>query len=177
VLLARNYFDRRVALITGLVAALYWPLIYFEGEVLVEPLFLLLVVLSLWQLARAVSSPTLLRLAVAGVYLGHAALARPTMLVVLLVLPLAFRATANTAPRAWWRQVAVVVAACFLMLVPATIHNYRGSHAFVPVAWSGGLNLYIGNNPAADGTSAVIPDTPSAWMGGADEALGSIMSW
>jgi tetratricopeptide (TPR) repeat protein len=67
--------------------------------------------------------------------------------------------------------VAVVVAACFLMLVPATIHNYRGSHAFVPVAWSGGLNLYIGNNPAADGTSAVIPDTPSEWMGGADEAL------
>ena len=36
-LLAREYFSRAVALTAGLFAALYWPLIYFEGEVLIEP--------------------------------------------------------------------------------------------------------------------------------------------
>ena len=178
VLLARQYFGRTESLVSGLVAALYWPFIYFEGELLVEPLFIALVVLSLWRLARAVSAPTLFRLLIAGGCLGLAALARPTILAVLVVVPVVFRmaargaaASAASSRRAWLRPAAVVVGTCLLMLVPATIHNYRGSHALIPVAWSGGLNFYIGNNPAADGRSAVIPDTRSPWMGGEDEAL------
>ncbi|HEU4366582.1 MAG TPA: glycosyltransferase family 39 protein, partial [Candidatus Krumholzibacteria bacterium] len=177
VLLAREYFPRSVTLVAGLVAALYWPFIYFEGEVLVEPLFVALVVLSLWRLARAAASPTVARLLAAGACIGLAALARPTSLVLLAVVPFAFRAAARGAegrsvpPRAWLRPAALVTGACLLALVPAMVHNYRGSHALVPVAWSGGLNFYIGNNPSADGRSAVIPDTRSPWMGGEDEAL------
>jgi 4-amino-4-deoxy-L-arabinose transferase-like glycosyltransferase len=175
VLLAREYFARTVSLVSGVVAALYWPFIYFEGEVLVEPLFVALVVLSLWRLARAVSSPTLVRLAVAGVCIGLAVLTRPTFLAVLAVVPFAFhasqRTTGKTRTRAWLVHAAIVAGVSLAMLVPATIHNYRGAGALVPVAWSGGLNFFIGNNPAADGRSAVIPGARMPWMGGEDEAL------
>jgi tetratricopeptide (TPR) repeat protein len=41
----------------------------------------------------------------------------------------------------------------------------------VPVAWSGGLNFYIGNNEHSDGRSASIPGAKTPWMGGEDEAL------
>jgi 4-amino-4-deoxy-L-arabinose transferase-like glycosyltransferase len=172
VLLARRWFTRGVALAAGLVTALYWPLVYFEGEILVESVFITLLVLSLWRLAVAAARPTLLRLIVAGACLGLAVLARPTALILLLVVPLAFRCAPSVrAAMPWWRSSLMAAGVCLLMLVPATIHNLRASGGLVPVAWSGGLNFYIGNNPESDGRSAVIPGTAATWMGGGDEAL------
>jgi 4-amino-4-deoxy-L-arabinose transferase-like glycosyltransferase len=174
-LFAREYFGRAIALTAGLVAALYWPFIYFEGEVLIEPVYMTLVVLSLWRLARAVARPSVARLAIAGACLGLAALARPTILVFLPAIPFVFaarsdaRAASNV--RAWLQPSLLVVAACVVVLIPSTIRNYSIGKAIVPVAWSGGLNFYIGNNPESDGRSAMIPGTTSPWMGGEEEAL------
>ena len=175
-MLAREYFTRAVALTAGVVAALYWPFIYFEGEVLIEPVYLTLVVLSVWCLGRAIARPTLVRLLIAGACVGLAALARPTILILLLAIPFAFAAyrqgRTTTRPRAsWLRPSAIVVAACAIVLLPATLHNYSAGRAFVPVTWAGGLNFYIGNNAEADGRSAWIPGARSEWMGGEAEAL------
>lgn len=167
--LARDYFTRAVALTAGLVAALYWPFIYFEGEVLIEPVYILLVVLSLWRVGRALANPTMARLVIAGVCIGLAALARPTILVLLPVVPFAF--AAKEARIAWRRPALVVVAACIVVLLPATIRNYAVGRALVPVTWSGGLNLYIGNNSESDGRSAYLPGAKSEWMGGEAEAI------
>jgi 4-amino-4-deoxy-L-arabinose transferase-like glycosyltransferase len=173
-LFAREYFARSVALVAGLVAALYWPFIYFEGEILIEPVYTMLVVLGLWRTARAIARPTAANLMFAGVCLGLAALARPTMLALLPAIPLCFllaEPRGGVARRKWLLSSGLVVATVLAMLVPATIHNLRAGNAFVPVAWSGGLNFYIGNNESADGRSAFIPGTKAAWMGGEDEAL------
>jgi len=174
-LFAREYFSRAVALTAGLIAALYWPFVYFEGEVLIEPVYVTLVVLSLWRLARAVAQPSVARLAVAGVCVGLAALARPTILVLLPAIPFVFAARADARAKskgpAWLTPSLVVVAACVLVLIPSTIRNYAIGKAIVPVAWSGGLNFYIGNNPESDGRSAMIPGATSPWMGGDEEAL------
>ncbi|HXV13131.1 MAG TPA: tetratricopeptide repeat protein [Candidatus Krumholzibacteria bacterium] len=174
-LLAREYFARAVALTAGLGAALYWPAIYFEGEVLIEPVYVALVVLSLWRLARAIARPTTARLLVAGVCVGLAALARPTILALLPAIPFAFsaRTAAPSTPpkRAWLRPSLLVAAACALVLLPTAIRNYTVGKALVPVTWSGGLNFYIGNNPDSDGRSAMIPGAATPWMGGDDEAL------
>ncbi|HEX5133742.1 MAG TPA: glycosyltransferase family 39 protein [Candidatus Krumholzibacteria bacterium] len=171
VLLAREYFPRRVALVAGLVAAGYWPFVYFEGELLVEPLAIVLLVLSLWRVARAARAPSVGRVLTAGVCLGLAVLARPTALVVLLVVPFVFRPVPGGGGPGRWRATILTAAACLALLIPPVIHNYRGARAIVPVAWSGGLNFYIGNNAASDGSSAVIPGTAAPWMGGGDEAL------
>ncbi len=175
-LFAREYFSRAVALVAGLVAALYWPFIYFEGEILVEPVYMTLVMLGLWRTARALGHPTAARLVLAGACLGLAALARPTVLAFLPAIPVLFVLmeprgdTARTTGKRL-RSSGVVVVAAIAMLVPATIHNLRAGNAFVPVAWSGGLNFYIGNNESSDGRSAFIPGTKAAWMGGEEEAL------
>ncbi len=175
--LAREFFSRPVAVVSGLTAALYWPLIYFEGEVLVEPVFTMLVVLALWRLARAARVPTLARLAVAGVCLGAAALARPTILALVPALPFAFGARLRRRPgdpsprRPWVRPTVAVLVACTAILTPVLVRNAVVGGAVVPVSWSGGLNFYIGNNDASDGRSAYIPGAHSAWMGGGDEAL------
>ncbi len=171
-LLAREYFSRAVALTAGLVAALYWPLIYFEGEVLIEPVFITLVALTLWRLARAMVGPTAMRLAIAGACLGLAALARPTILALLPVLPFAFAAARASGSRAsWLRPSLIVTAVCAAVLVPATVHNYRAGHALFPVTWSGSVNFYIGNNALSDGRSSMLPGSETNWMGGDDEAV------
>lgn len=175
-LLAREYFERRVALVAGLLAALYWPLVYFEGEILIEPVYIALVMLSLWRLARAAAQPSVVRSITAGACLGLAALARPTILAMLPAIPFVFlltRASADAADSKRRRLVAagVVVAASLAMLIPATLHNFRAAKTLVPVAWSGGLNFYIGNNESSNGYSATIPGARAAWMGGEDEAL------
>ncbi len=177
--LARDYFSRAVALLAGLLAALYWPFIYFEGEVLIEPVYIALVVLSLWRIGRAMQQPTVAKLVIAGACLGLAALARPTILVLIPVIPFAFAfaaraelATGGGGGKAGWRRPSlVVVAACLVVLLPATIRNYAVGRAMVPVTWAGGLNFYIGNNPESDGRSALIPGATTAWMGGEEEAL------
>jgi tetratricopeptide (TPR) repeat protein len=175
VLLAREYFSSTVARVAGLVTALYWPLVYFEGEVLIEPVYIVLLVLSLWRLARAIARPSVWRLVVAGGCIGLSALARPTSLVLLPMIPFVFAGRgekgAVSSARAWLRPSLLVAGACLVVLAPVTIRNYRVGESFVPVAWSGGLNFYIGNNPESDGRSAMIPGTASPWMGGADEAL------
>jgi 4-amino-4-deoxy-L-arabinose transferase-like glycosyltransferase len=175
-LLARQYVARAVALVAGLVAALYWPFIYFEGEILIEPVYMMLVVLGLWRTARALARPTTARLLLAGACLGLAALARPTVLAFIPAIPVLFLLAgprAATARTTGQRLLAsgLVVAAALAMLVPATVHNLRAGNAFVPVAWSGGLNFYIGNNESSDGRSAFIPGTKAGWMGGEKEAL------
>lgn len=170
-LFAREYFSRTVALTAGLVAALYWPSIYVEGEILIEPVYIALVVLSLWRLARAIAQPTLVRLIVAGACVGLAALARPTILVLVPAIPFAFAARLTGTKRAWLQPSLLVVAACALVLLPTTIRNYTVGKTLVPVTWSGGLNFYLGNNPDSDGRSAMIPGAITPWMGGEDEAL------
>ncbi len=170
-LLAREYFSRAVALTAGLGAALYWPSIYFEGEVLIEPVYIALVALSLWRIARAVAHPTTMRLIIAGACVGFAALARPTILVLVPAIPFAFAGRTTRAKRAWLRPSLMITGACAIVLLPATIRNYSVGKALVPVTWSGGLNFYIGNNPESDGRSAMIPGAASPWMGGDDEAL------
>jgi tetratricopeptide (TPR) repeat protein len=61
---------------------------------------------------------------------------------------------------------ALLVAGIALPVVPVTVHNYVVSQEFIPVVWQGGLNLYLGNNAAADGWSATSPDIRKDWWGG-----------
>jgi 4-amino-4-deoxy-L-arabinose transferase-like glycosyltransferase len=166
-LLARSYFDATVAWTAGIAAALYWPLIYFDGELLTEPVYIALVVASLWRLERAAAAPSALRFAAAGACLGLAALARPTILALLPALPIFFFVRG----RAWLRASVIVGAACAVVLAPALVHNFRAGRALVPVVWSGGLNFYLGNNPESDGRSALLPGVTSPWTGGEAEAL------
>ncbi len=175
-LLAREYFGRAVAITAGLLAALYWPMIYFEGEILIEPVFILLAVLGLWRLARAAARPTAAGSVTAGALIGLAALARPTILALLPAIPIVYLASRadGDAPASRARRLRLglaAAAAALVMLLPAAIHNYRAERAFVPVTWSGGLNFYIGNNASSDGRSAFLPAAGAEWMGGGDEAL------
>lgn len=167
-LLAREYFSRAVALTAAGIGVFYWTFVFFEGELLIVTLFLVLVVATLWLLAVSVRTGAAGVVVAAGVALGLATLARPSMFVYYPAVPFVLRGIRGGRR---WRATVLALAAAAAVVAPALVRNYAVAGAVVPVATSGGVNFYIGNNPTADGRTAIVPGTAAPWMGGNAEAV------
>ncbi|MDH3197912.1 MAG: tetratricopeptide repeat protein, partial [Candidatus Krumholzibacteria bacterium] len=146
-----------------------------EGELLAVTVFLFWCVLSLLLLARAQTAPTPRALVAAGASLGVAALTRPLILIFFVAVPVLFHLARDARDardaRAWIRRSALVLGAALVVIAPVLIRNYVVARAVVPIASSGGVNFFIGNNPFADGRTAFLPGTGAPWGGGEAEAM------
>jgi hypothetical protein len=147
--LARWLFDPASALATGLICALYGPLIFFENQLLATGWA------AFWLIALA-------NLAVAwrerplplhGLLLGFAGAAaillRPTFIPVVAILLVLLAWSGRRAVRTLQQAVLPVgVAGLVLVLTLGLVGNFlesaTGRRGLVPP--SGGINLYIGNN-------------------------------
>ncbi|MEJ2721717.1 MAG: glycosyltransferase family 39 protein, partial [bacterium] len=192
-LLARRFFVPRVALLGGLLAAFYWPFLYFEADLLIVTLVVFLDTLALLFLTLAIQarpgSPDRIAVggfrigpgplfAAAGLALGISAVARPSVLIYLPALPVVlYFAVPSTGAgsrrnhRAWIRQTALVYAAAAVVILPVIVRNYVVGRDIVPIASQGGVNFYIGNNPESDGRTAIVPGTRWDWRGGYEDAI------
>ena len=159
-LVARRAFGRREARLAGLAAATYWVLVHFDGELVVEALALPLYMLALWctlGLGRRAGPG---RAALAGSAWGLSALARPNVLV---LLPF-YAAWALVAQRRAAGNRPAGVALAFLAgsalpILPVTAYNAWAGGELVLISTQAGVNLWIGNNPHADGSTAWVPGT------------------
>lgn len=172
-LTARELFSRSVSMIAGLTVALYWVLVYMEGDLLIETLFIFLNSLTLLFLTMGITRRKLRLLAAGGLALGLATIARPSVLVFFPAVPLAIWLSARNRPGkpGWLKQSVVVAVACALPIMPVMIRNYMVARAVVPVGASGGVNFYIGNNPSSDGSTAIVPGARADFWGGFDDAI------
>jgi tetratricopeptide (TPR) repeat protein len=162
-LLARRHFSPRVSLAAGIIAALYWPLIFFEGDLLFETLIVFLDLVLLLILTVAVQRRSGRMLFAAGIVLGLSAVTRPSILILVPVLPLVFhffpaaREGTPHALRTWLRPTALVVAGSLVFILPVLVRNFVVGHDFVPIASQGGVNFFIGNNSESNGSQAFVP--------------------
>jgi tetratricopeptide (TPR) repeat protein len=161
-LLCRRYFAPRVSLTAGVLAALYWPLIFFEGDLLFETLIVFLDLALLLVLTLAVQRRSDRLLFAAGAILGLSAITRPSILILVPVLPPVFHLTAGREKtgrvgRPWIRRTALVVAGSLVFILPVLVRNFAVGRDFVPIASQGGVNFYIGNNPESNGSQAFVP--------------------
>src|SRR5262249_12578233 len=149
--LARRLFDARVALVAGLLAALYRTAVYFDAELLETGVATFLHVGALALVVRAGEATATRRSALlAGLALGVGAVARPTLLA---FAPFALVALGR-------RHIAPLLVGIGLGLAPTALHNAIRGHDLVLVSSNLGLNFYMGNNPEADGRSARATDLP-----------------
>ncbi len=174
----RVFSSAAAALVAGALAALYAPLIFFEGLILPATLIVFLNALAL-ALFAGDRRPGTERTLAGGTVLGAAIAANPPNVLllpfVLLHLGLAGRgddiqwpgvptAPAGSsrpagAPRpapargrmGFLRCALLLLAGVALALAPFTIRNYIRSGEFIPLTTGGGVNFYIGNNPGANG--------------------------
>lgn len=179
-LLARQFFLPRVSILAGLAAALYWPFIYFEGDLLIVTLIVFLDALGLLLLVMSMRADRGPLFVVSGLLLGLSAIARPNILIILPTLVVAFylynrngtrNSNSNSKLPTWLRQTLVVYAATAVVIAPVIIRNYVVGRDIVPIASQGGVNFFIGNNAESDGRTAIVPGTRWDWWGGYEDAI------
>lgn len=143
------------ALFSACIAAVYIPLIFF-GQLLVgENLSILLNLAAIYLLISLMAGEIKpdLRYLISGLLLGFSVLLRPnTLLPVFLVAVFMLYVFSKRSPA---RQALAVVilfgAGCLSAILPLTVRNMLVYKDFVPLNAIGGVNLYIGNGPYANG--------------------------
>lgn len=153
----KGVFDWRVGMLSGGIASIYGPFIYFEGELLITSLIVFLDLSLILLLLKARNLSVWL---CAGVVLGLSAIARPTILIFLpfLLLWMWLRHRGH-----FRRYAPAVLGGVVLFVAPVAFRNYLVGKDLVLVASQGGVNFYLGNNPQADGASAIFPGIGDDW--------------
>lgn len=153
-LLARMLSKGRMlpALISGVCAALYGLLVFFDADMLMIFMTLLFVDCGLYFLIAYRESRRLYQVAIAGLAIGLAALDRTN---ILLFVPFAMWYVAGAftfAYRKWQIKPVLIFLGCVIgVLLPVTLRNVMVGNDLVLVSSNAGVNLYIGNNPDAPG--------------------------
>ncbi|MCZ6691528.1 MAG: tetratricopeptide repeat protein [Planctomycetota bacterium] len=151
--LARRVGGDRVGWIAGIIAALYGPLIFFQGMLLETILSLFLIEAALVSLIGLSQGKSLLRWLGSGLLLGLACLARPNMLIVLPFLMgwgawALRRADGYRAQNrlAIWLRISLLALGTVLPIIPVTWRNYRVASDVVLISSDAGHKFFIGNN-------------------------------
>jgi 4-amino-4-deoxy-L-arabinose transferase-like glycosyltransferase len=152
--LGRKIFGRTAGIAAAALLGLCGPLVFYEGLLLVEVLYLVLVLAALAALLLP-AWPPLVRGAVTGGLLGLAALGRATALIAVPVAILtlwrgpAWAGGLRPKRRRMPATLACVLA-CALVLFPVCWRNARLGGGFV-LTTNGGVNLAAGNFAGATG--------------------------
>ena len=163
-LIGTKAFGRKVGIIAGVLATLYGTLAYYETELLIE---VIAVPLGLWAVYLAMEeasepTPRNLRWFGVGVVVGLFAIARPN---ILLVVPAfwwwAWPAGTTAHPSGLLSRVKaplILSLGVLLPIIPVTVRNYVVAQDPVLISYQGGINLWLGNNPQADGLTMQMPE-------------------
>jgi len=167
---ARRYAGRAAGVVCAALMATSWNLIFFEGELLDSFVLAVLTCAVILLLRAAGDRGAGWSSIVAGLSIGGFALVRPNGLALLPVaagwLFWVHRRRGFRAPA--WKAPTLLLAGGLLAVLPAAVRNHSVSGEWIPISANGGINLYIGNNPRADGIRAGIPDL---------ESLAGIRGW
>jgi 4-amino-4-deoxy-L-arabinose transferase-like glycosyltransferase len=177
---AKRVFGLPVAFWTGLIVAVYPMLIYFEGETLTTSVEVFLYTVAIYRLFIAVQQPAAGNVIKAGFLLGLAAIARPTILPVAVVFPIAFlfKYGIHAIKDVIFKSL-IMAAAALIPILPVTLTNLVKGGEFVLIATQGGANFYIGNSKEADGITVIAPGpqmrlgpyNDNVWTSSMDEAV------
>ena len=145
----KRAFRPSVALLGAGMVALYGTITFYEGQLLMEWLVMLLNMSLLLVLYQDFKRRLLLKYSLAGFLLGLSSLARASILI-LAPVALTWVLFVSQEKR---RAVSAVVflTSVLLTIAPATLHNYVASKDFIPLTWNGGVNFFIGNSEEASG--------------------------
>jgi tetratricopeptide (TPR) repeat protein len=164
-LLAMQLTHKRfIGLLSSLGVALYGMLVFYDGELLVETLFIPLLLSACLVYSMFREQNRFSYLALAGLLLGLAAITRASALIVLpvFILDIYLGSGKKIAFLHSSLKTFIFVTGCFLVILPVTLHNTRQGDS-VLIASQGGINFYIGNNAHADGLHATLPELGSNW--------------
>ncbi|HKE14072.1 MAG TPA: tetratricopeptide repeat protein [Kofleriaceae bacterium] len=147
--------SRAIAAVAGAAMAVCGPLVFFEGQLLVDALMPLLVAAVPAALLLHARRPRAATAAAVGLTIAIAALARGVALIWAPVVAVWIWRGGGPGLRRTGHALAFA-GAMALSIAPVTLRNYLVEGDLVAITANGGLNLYIGNHSQATG-SYVLP--------------------
>jgi Flp pilus assembly protein TadD/4-amino-4-deoxy-L-arabinose transferase-like glycosyltransferase len=155
-----RFLSRRIGLIAGLALALWAPAIFFDGLIQKSVLDMFFVCLGLYLLSAIRNQQSAIRNWIAlGATMGALALTRENALVFIGVIAIWAAGSArgfDARSTRWFGTLVPFAAGLAIVLTPVVIRNYAIDGGFYLTTSQFGSNLYIGNNPGADGTYGSI---------------------
>lgn len=157
-LLGERVFRPSVGLVAALAMVLYAPLVFFDGELHSPGLEVFLDLAFLLLALHAFQTGYRRAWLLAGLVLGLSAITRPNILVA-VPLVLGWLAWAERRRTGNQRAVCAGLFVAATLLIPGlvTVRNAVVAHDPVFIAAQGGINLYLGNRPEADGYTPTTP--------------------
>ncbi|MFZ5979212.1 MAG: glycosyltransferase family 39 protein [Candidatus Zixiibacteriota bacterium] len=154
----RRLFNPRLGLIAAAIQTVYPVIIFFESELLLDPLFMLLLQFAVYRFLVWRDRPEYRQIFICGLLFGLAAITRPTALALAGVIILLVLFKDKKIVRENLKTAVLFVVGLFLIISPIFVRNLAVARDPVLIASQGGINLYIGNNDTADGSSAALPE-------------------
>ena len=170
-LLARRWYGVRTAVVASLLASFYTVFIYFEGELLFDSMLVLACLSWLLIVERCIGTGSFRVWFVTGFVYGLICCIRPPFLAIapIMFIGLSWRSFRQGTARVSYRIFLALVLGCLLPVLLITIRNYVVGKDVVLIAYQGGVNFFIGNNPEADGHSSMMPGPRGASWENRDE--------
>jgi len=164
-----------VAWIAAVLTAADGMLLYFESDLLLESLLAPLAAASLLLFLRAGQTGSPGRWALAGIALGLFGITRPNILAfapVAFVAALGWVGETFSLRRFRLGAAAALAAGILAPCLPVAALNRFVGHDRTLLAWQGGVNFFLGNNPEANGWSATAPSVLGIdWWGGYHDTI------
>lgn len=152
-LAGKSFFSRAAGLAAGVLLALYAPAIFFSAVVDKTALDPFLVVLLLIFLGPGEDRLGAVKWPAAGIVLGLLGLSRENALIwVFVIAPWIWFPLAPVPSPVRLRAAGLFILGLALILVPVGLRNFTVGGEFTLTTAQLGPNLFIGNNPSADGT-------------------------
>ncbi len=173
--LGKKVFNRKVGIIAAFICSIYGVFIYFDAQFLNVTLTLFFNIGLLLALLHTVDNPNIFKWLGCGVLFG---IALQVSANVILFFPLMLfwiflfnkKTSAGFKAVKYKRLIPLlsIVVGIVLVMMPFAVRNYLEGHDFVLLSSTAGINLYIGNNPYADGKTATAPSRDYSYRGWKD---------
>ncbi len=151
--IASSFFNRKVAFISAFIYACYGLAIFYTG-LLLAPILIIFLILTFTALfIYAEKHEQWYQYILSGTGLGLAILARPNIILFLLIIPVLFfyRDKRRQSKKNPFQQMILFLIGISIPLIPVATRNYLIEKRFSPFSAHGGINFYLGNNPNATG--------------------------
>ncbi len=149
--IAKIIFNRRVALLAGLLCAWYALFVFYDGLLMYTSLSLFLNSLFFLLMLYIQRHPTKSSLFLAGILLGVCAITQGSIIIFGLLAVAWILWQNRQIFKGLFYGLLCFMAGLSIIIGAVTIRNYLVEKDIVLIAGNTGINFYLGNNPEANG--------------------------
>lgn len=171
-IVGKEVYSLKVGILSGFLACFYSMFIYFDSMLLTIYLELFFCLFGFLFLLMWFKKKTALNIILTGLFWGLAIITRPNFLIFVPVLSIyVFCLLKEKSLKERLAPVILFAAGMIPAVLTVLIINVVVGKDTVLLAWNGGINFYLGNNPEANGWSATSSDLDATWWGGYKDAI------